>query len=148
MYRFVSFLIIFSIVGILLYFHEQTSHCTTGDVGHHQENIVEIKDTELIPSVKGKVKQDKSGSWFVHIETENFTFAPEKVGNEVINIHEGHAHLYLNGEKINRLYGEYYNLDYLDKGSYTVKVTLNANNHGVLMHEGNTIGFEQDFTVE
>jgi len=93
------------------------------------------------------VRQDYSGSWYVRIDTEHFTFAPEKVGLDETNYNEGHAHLYLNGKRMNRMYGQYYNLGELKKGTYNILVTLNANNHGLYTYEGKPIIFEETIEV-
>jgi hypothetical protein len=42
---------------------------------------------------------------------------------------EGHAHLYIDGKKITRLYGEWYFIPSLKPGTHTIRVTLNANTH-------------------
>ncbi|MEC5423919.1 hypothetical protein QGM71_10500 [Virgibacillus sp. C22-A2] len=148
MYRVISFIVIFLFVAALLFLHNQNSHYTSGHTEGHTYETVEIPAGEEIPSIDGSVHQDHSGSWFVRIETDNFSFAPEKVGLEETNYKEGHAHLYINGEKVNRMYGDYYNLDYLDKGRNTVKVSLHANNHGIYMYAGEEIAFENEFHVE
>ncbi|MUK90204.1 hypothetical protein GMD78_17670 [Ornithinibacillus sp. L9] len=149
MYRLISFIVLFSLVSVLLYFHQQNSHYAYGHTDNHDEKIVEVPSESSVPMLTGSVHQDHSGSWYVKIQTDNFTFAPESVGLENEEAyHEGHAHLYLNGEKLNRMYGEYYNLDYLDPGTYQVKVTLHANNHGLLVYDGEEIAFEEELIVE
>lgn len=148
MYRLVSFIVIFSLVTLLLFIHFEYGHnpFSSSAQDHHYE-MVEIPSDHVAPSIKGTVNQDHSGTWYVHIETENFNFSPENVGLEGAEWNEGHAHLYLNGKRINRMYGNYYNLGELKKGTYNIMVTLNANNHGILSHAGEPLIYEETFEV-
>ena len=52
---------------------------------------------------------------------------------------EGHSHLYVDGEKRARIYGQWLHVPDLGSGSHDVKVTLNANDHGVLTVNGQPI---------
>ncbi|MCM3569261.1 hypothetical protein [Neobacillus mesonae] len=80
----------------------------------------------------------------MEIQTENFKFNPKKAGDHLPSYNEGHAHLYINGEKVNRLYGKYYYLGTLKQGKNEIKVSLNSNNHGTLLYNGKKI---EDSTV-
>ena len=62
------------------------------------------------------------------ITTTGFTFTPENAGGEHVP-GEGHAHVYVDGVKINRVYGSYYHLSGLDPGERSIRITLNANNY-------------------
>lgn len=133
---FIPFLIFF------FYFTNQNTHNhssanSTND--HMAHDFVEIPDGYEVPSVDIIVTQDLSDTWLLKVETDHFTFAPEKVGLKVPSYNEGHAHIYINGKKVNRLYGEYYNLGSLKKGKNEIKVTLHSNNHGALVYKGKAI---------
>ena len=52
---------------------------------------------------------------------------------------EGHAHLYVDGKKRDRLYGPWYHLADLTPGRHTIEVTLNSNNHAEYLLEGEAI---------
>ena len=41
----------------------------------------------------------------------------------------GHAHIYVDGVKVGRLYGEHYHLGSIAPGEHTLRATLNANSH-------------------
>lgn len=45
---------------------------------------------------------------------------------------EGHAHLFIDGKKIGRVYSNWYHINPLRQGSHTIRVTLNANDHSEL----------------
>lgn len=132
----------------MLYFHQQNRHDAISV--HHviQENEIPSTYSDAIPSITGSVSQDASGTWLLEIQTTHFTFTPKKIGSQEESFHEGHAHLYINGKKINRIYGEYYNLDTLTPGTYDIKVTLNGNNHGVLTYDGKEIAYSETFIVK
>lgn len=96
---------------------------------------------EEAPSVQLEVTEDPWGTgWVVHVVTEDFEFAPEALGE--LRAQEGHAHLYLDGEKINRLYGPWYNLpaSAVSAGEHELTVTLNSNdNHAQWAVDGEPI---------
>lgn len=75
------------------------------------------------------------GSYNVRIQTLNFIFAPHNVDQEPV-MGEGHAHLYIDGVKISRIYGEWYHLDSLPDDAEMVSVSLYANNHQPLTVDG------------
>ncbi len=148
MYRFFSFIVIFSFVSVMLYFHNQNGHDHASNNSEvHNHTLIEIPYFQQAPSITGSVTQDPSGTWLLDIQTENFNFTPKKIGTNDIRYDEGHAHLYINGEKKNRLYGNFYNLDVLKPGTYHIKVTLNGNNHGVFTYNGEEIAFNQTIKI-
>ena len=74
----------------------------------------------------------------VQIKTDNWRWAPEAVDQD----HEpgvGHAHVYVDGVKISRVFGPEYHLENLDPGMREIRVTLNANNHSELMIDGEVV---------
>ncbi|WP_138417093.1 hypothetical protein [Aquibacillus sediminis] len=146
MNKFKSFIIFFiPFLLFFFYFTNQHGHKPfSANPSHAEHGYVEVPDGYDVPSVKIAVTMDQSNTWLLEVQTKNFTFNPKKVGAGLPSYNEGHAHLYINGEKINRLYGNYYNLGKLKQGKNTITVTLNSNNHSVLMNNGNKI---EDRTV-
>ena len=144
LYRLISFIVLFAFVSTTLYFHNGSRHEAAGEYSHMPN---EIPSGTPAPSINGKVTRDPSGSWLLAIQTENFQFVPEKAGLKEASYHEGHAHLYIDGKKINRIYGKYYHLDKLKKGNHVIKVTLNSHNHGTLVQNGKEIAFKKKITV-
>ena len=115
--------------------HENGSH--QGE-GHHHHGSLEIPSGQPIPSVDLVVRPDAMKGWNLELRVSNFRFAPEKV-NQESNYREGHAHLYINGEKITRLYGPWYYLSNLEPGQHEITVTLNANGHEEFLSQGEAI---------
>ena len=81
--------------------------------------------------------------WNIHVTTKNFRFSPENINKEPIE-GEGHAHLYVDGKKISRLYNAWFHLSNLSPGSHTLRVTLNANNHAELVLNGKNIEYSKE----
>lgn len=114
---------------------------------HTPHPLLEVDATYPIPSVAMEITPDLMGGYNIELQTENFQFTPENVNTPHVP-NEGHAHLFVNGRKINRLYGNWYLLsaNELEFGSNTIVVTLNANDHSELTYNGLHIQAEQILT--
>lgn len=93
---------------------------------HHK--TVEISPGQPVPSVDLVVHQDTKKGWNLEVKVTNFRFAPENV-NTTAKPGEGHAHLSANGQKITRLYSNWYYLEKLPPGKNRITVSLNTNTH-------------------
>jgi hypothetical protein len=113
--------------------------------GMHNHKTMEIPVGLPVPSVDLIVHPDVIRGWNLEVKVSNFRFAPEKI-NQESNAQEGHAHLYINGEKLTRLYGSWYYLASLNPGQHKITVTLNANGHEELVHNNQRI--EDAETIE
>lgn len=103
---------------------------------HAHVSLVEVPEGALVPTVDAIIHEDPKGGYNVQIVTTNFTFAPERASTEHV-FGEGHAHIYVDGVKINRVYGEWYHLASLgNAGEHTIKVELSANDHSTYAHNG------------
>ncbi len=132
----------------------QSGHGEKGH-GHHTKRPAGVKkghggmkhsvkvvpaDYKNPPSVKIRLERDAhtKAALNLFLELRNFRFAPEEV-NRTSKINEGHAHLYLNGEKLTRLYAASYFMDKLPKGNLEIRVTLNTNTHEDLTYKGKPV---------
>jgi putative intracellular protease/amidase len=109
--------------------------------GMHAHMATNVSAWPAIPTITAKAHPDTMGGWNLELVTTNFRFAPEHVGNAVLPS-EGHAHLYIDGVKIGRIYGTWYNLPptlFKSAGDHEIRVTLNANDHSDLESNGATI---------
>lgn len=111
--------------------------------GEHQHSSLEVPAGYPVPTVSLVAHPDSRRGWNLEMQVTNFKLAPEHVnqadqisGSEML---EGHAHLYLDGVKITRLYGNWYYLESLPAGIHEVSVGLNTNSHAMLMHNGQPI---------
>lgn len=101
---------------------------------HPMTDLVEASGPDF-PTVELTVSADPVAGFNLNAVCENLTWAPEKAGLEHVN-GEGHAHVYVDGEKVARIYGEWYHLTGLTPGTHQVKVTLNANTHAGYAMDG------------
>ncbi|MEM0961218.1 MAG: hypothetical protein AAGK21_01600 [Bacteroidota bacterium] len=90
------------------------------------------------------VESDGGDGWVVRVEAESFQFTPAS------GIHvegEGHAHLYVDGKKVARMYGPVVHLPGLDPGQRTVTAVLATRDHRLYAHGGEAVLAEQRVTV-
>ena len=104
----------------------------------HNHGTIEVTSFPEIPSLKIEIVKDSVSGWNLHLVTKNFKFSPEHVNMKPVQ-GEGHAHLYVDGEKRARLYGPWFHIGNLLPGKHTIRVTLNANNHDGLVFQGHPI---------
>ncbi len=109
--------------------HSMSGDAMDGDakmagMDHHELTI----GTPLDMSVGVEAELDGETAANLKITTSGFTFMPESVNGAHVD-GEGHAHVYVDGVKINRIYGPYYHLPGLSPGERSIRITLNANSH-------------------
>jgi len=101
---------------------------------HDHSTLIELSP-DSAPIVDLQVIPLSDGTYNVRVQTLNFEFAPQNIGMEPV-AGEGHAHLYIDGVKIARIYGEWYHLETLPEGAQMISVGLYANNHQPLAVDG------------
>lgn len=121
--------------------HEAHDH---GD-GTHAHEMVEAWIPA--PTIAINIHSDGPQSRNLQLITTNFTFDPEGVNGENKDGH-GHAHVYVNGVKQPRAYAPWVHLSALPRGTHEVRVTLNANDHSHLAHNGTPIEAVTTVTIE
>ena len=97
----------------------------------HEDNGHAHEDTVAAPegmAVTISATPDAVSGVNVHIDATRFTFTPEDVNLEHMP-GAGHAHIYLDGAKLGRIYGPDTHIDGVPPGEHEVRVTLNANTH-------------------
>lgn len=119
-----------------------------GAAGHEMmhDTPLEVAPAEA-PALSIEVTKDPMTGYNLNVMTERFTFAPESASLGHI-AGEGHAHVYVNGEKLARLYGSWMHLDALPEGLNTIEVTLNTNDHRPLAIDGVPIVAKTTVDVE
>jgi hypothetical protein len=117
---------------------------TSGN-GHMHGEPVEVPDGVPDPAVEIQVLEDPKSGWNLKVVTTDFLFAPQRASTDNV-WGEGHAHLYIDGVKVGRLYTEWYHIGGLDKGDHTVRVTLNTNDHMDLSVDGEMVEDSVTFT--
>lgn len=127
---------------------EQDHNMDTGvNMDMHDHDAIELADHEELPQVVMEAKKDPIGGWNIQLATKYFRFAPEHASQENVP-GEGHAHLYVDGEKVMRIYSNWVHLNDLSPGDHVLKVSLNANDHSPLYHDGAEIASATTITQE
>lgn len=98
------------------------------DAHHDHGAMLSMPQGPDAPTLMVQIQPDPLAGWNLHIMTTHFIFSPERASRDHVP-GEGHAHVYINGEKLGRYYSPWVHLDNLPKGAVEVKVTLNANDH-------------------
>ncbi len=101
---------------------------------------------DVPPTLAIVVTPAEDGGWAVALTTGNFVFDPEVEKPAHVAGH-GHGHLYLDGLKLQRLYGATARIGALAPGDYTVLVSLNTNTHEVYLGSDGPVMAEATITV-
>ena len=111
--------------------------------GHaHMDATVEATDDMTLEIVL----TEETGDWLVELVTTGFTFAPDaKDGPHVAG--QGHAHLYVDGAKVETLLGPTYTLEGLEPGERTIAVDLRSNDHALYELDGRALTVSRTITV-
>ncbi len=110
------------------------SHVHMDGMVHDHSRQMDISGDNA-PFVDLTVIPLSDGSYNIRVQTLNFIFAPQNVDQAPVP-GEGHAHIYVDGEKIARIYGEWYHMSSLPEGAEMISVSLYANNHQPLAVDG------------
>ena len=95
-------------------------------------------ESEVPISVSITTEVDDDGGVDVEVVTEGWLWTPDSVDGDHVP-GEGHAHIYVDGVKIDRVYGPSYHLEDLEPGEREVRVTLNSNSHEELTYGGKPV---------
>jgi len=105
---------------------------------------------EVAPKASLEVKKDPTGGFNVHVSSSNFVWRPESASREHF-VGEGHAHVYLDGRKIMRIYNEWFHLNTYQfatrAGEQIVSIEFVGNDHAPYTIQGIPVGLEQIIDV-
>lgn len=80
-----------------------------GAMAHDHATAVDLPSGPDAPRVAIRLHKDPMSGWNLQVLPQNFRFAPQNASAENVP-GEGHAHVYVNGEKLARLYAEWVHL--------------------------------------
>ncbi|MCY3643131.1 MAG: hypothetical protein OXG41_06065 [Acidimicrobiaceae bacterium] len=106
--------------------------------GHDHGTAHELAAGVPVPSIAIEIAADPVEGWNLRIHTTDFLIVPENASTTHVD-GEGHMHLYVDGEKLSRIYGEWHHITGLQPGSHDVRVELSSNNHSALSIDGEII---------
>lgn len=134
-------LIVMVIVGVLvgwLVGFAVGNSVATSDSGSDSEQEIEEVNYSGDAEVNVGAAEDSMGGYNVSISTENFTFTPNNAGGKNVE-NQGHAHIYVDGKKVGRVYGDWYYLPALEEGEHTITVALTNNDHTPVVVDGQEV---------
>ena len=117
-----------------------------GDMDHEMMHDTPVDvPAENAPSVAMMLKPDPMAGYNLRVTVDNFAFSPE--GASLAHAPgKGHAHVYINGVKIARVYGPWLHIENFPvEGPANLRVTLNANDHSGWSVNGEPLAYDADF---
>ncbi|WGI21429.1 hypothetical protein [Amylibacter sp. IMCC11727] len=141
-------------LGVTFDGHDHAEHAGGGaavdhanmDHGGMDHSPVNVPAGPNAPTLAMVLHKDTMSGLNLEIQTTNFTFSPETV-NQANITGAGHAHVYANGKKLSRVYGNWFHITGLPAGEHTIMVELNANSHGVIQVDGKPLQVTQTVTI-
>ena len=105
---------------------------------------------EAAPKATLEIQKDPTGGFNVHVVTTNFLWRPEMASMQY-KPGEGHAHVYLDGRKIMRIYNEWFHLNTYQfstrSGDQLLRIEFVGNDHAPYTIQGIPVGSEQIISV-
>ena len=108
--------------------HKKIDGSAGGSERHSHSQPLRLSVGAGAPTITATLYKDQASGWNLHVVTKGFRFSPENASKEHV-AGEGHAHVYVNGKKIARLYSPWLHIAELPAGKTVVKVSLNSNDH-------------------
>jgi hypothetical protein len=103
-------------------------------------------EQEVAPKATLEIKKDPTSGFNVHVVTTNFVWRPEMASMQHVP-GEGHAHVYLDGRKIMRIYNEWFHLNTFQfatkAGEQLLSIEFVGNDHAPYTIQGLPVGSEQ-----
>jgi hypothetical protein len=90
------------------------------------------------PTLALVVEDDPSAGWNAFVTVDGFTLSAEHASGDHA-AGEGHLHIYANGQKLGRLYGEASHLSALPEGTVEISVVAYTNDHRPYLADGQPI---------
>jgi hypothetical protein len=107
---------------------------------------VHENEQEVAPKAVLEIKKDPTGGFNIHVVTTNFVWRPEMASMQHVP-GEGHAHVYLDGRKIMRIYNEWFHLNTFQfatkAGEQLLSIEFVGNDHAPYTIQGFPVGAEQ-----
>jgi len=113
---------------------------TNGAISVHEISL------EVAPKASLVIKKDPTGGFNVQVKTTNFLWRPELASMQHVS-GEGHAHVYLDGRKIMRIYNEWFHLNTYQfstrSGEQLLSIEFVGNDHAPYTIQGLPVGVEE-----
>jgi len=100
----------------------------SGNHAHGAEGVA----LPALPLLGMNVVPDPKSGWNVDVTIDWLDISAAAVNTDPVD-GQGHMHLYVNDQKVTRLYGTWWHLKELPAGRNEIRVTVNGNDHAPLM---------------
>ena len=118
--------------------HDEGEHSHDEGEGHSHDDVLEVNADAPTPAVEIELTEtDVPGVFDLAVSLTNFTITPDNVDADPID-NEGHMHLYLDGERVERFFDVDHQLTVPD-GEHVVEVELSSNSHLAYAVDGEPI---------
>lgn len=133
--------------ALLLSISSYAGHPAAGDTVKMEHPSQPIPEQAMVPSISFKLMPDMMDGYNLILKTNHFNILPPLMGEADLlekngaQILQGHAHLYINGEKMMRLYGENIHIpaNWINRGINSITVSVNNHMHGTFTQEDREI---------
>jgi hypothetical protein len=121
---------------------------STVPVQAHTDGAMSVHEItqELAPTASFEIKKDPTGGFNVQVVTENFVWRPDLASMQHV-AGEGHAHVFLDGRKIMRIYNPWFHLNTYQfatrSGEQLLSIEFVGNDHAAYTIQGLPVGTEQ-----
>ncbi len=114
-----------------------TTSVTVEAPGEHDHTELSPHDVASAdaPSVTIEATPDPKSGWNLHFPAEGIDLVAEAASTDHVD-GQGHMHLYVDGVKVGRMYGEWWHLASLTEGEHEVMIELNGNDHAPYAVDG------------
>jgi hypothetical protein len=127
------------LIGLMLIFSGSAPAMANSD---GTMSIHEIAQEDA-PTAFLEIKKDPTGGFNVHVVTTKFKWRPEMASMKYVP-GEGHAHVFLDGRKIMRIYNEWFHLNTFQfatrAGEQLLTVEFVGNDHAPYTIQGSPVG--------
>ena len=121
---------------------------SSGPVNAQTNGAISVHEItqKVAPKAVLEIQKDPTGGFNVHVVTTNFVWRPEMASMQHVP-GEGHAHVYLDGRKIMRIYSEWFHLNTYqfstNSGEQLLSIEFVGNDHAPYTIQGLPVGTEQ-----
>lgn len=118
-------------------------HPANGGLVEMAHPVEPLAENVLVPSVRFDITEDSMDGYNITMELDDFNMTAPLYGTadslttSAGEMMSGHLHLYINGEKMMRVYGPAVHVpaSWLKEGINTVTLSVNNHRHGTFTHQ-------------
>ncbi|MEM7250761.1 MAG: copper chaperone PCu(A)C [Pseudomonadota bacterium] len=114
---------------------------------HHDHSKRIDVDPAVAPELRLDAVMAVDGGLILNVATSNFRFSKESVDQPHVS-GVGHGHLYLDGEKVGRIFSDRQEISRLSPGTHHIRVSLHANSHEAYAVAGKPVTYRLAVRVE